>query len=1503
MNVRSIQLVLLLISSSTNLMNAQTSNLVRMPLSLAVAAPLAVSPSGALVAFEGSGGIVVKEVVTNSIRCEIKRHGLNVIAIRFLTDELVFWSSVDNGCQIWDITKCEQTGTLNFPENVRANERQIRNITVSPDASTLLAVNSDGRVYEYKRNGSAYTFIGEAFSGRLSVDSNSVVSIPRLGGPMASGPRQRKLGRVEFLDGGRGLIGFEGSRSPCYFDATTGIEEKWFSNALGSIVFDAQRARFATWTKEKGSVRVFDKNNGAPGVGMRDAAPESQRAKYDEAREKIREITGIDILKPVTGITGKELHAPCARIVDAAFSPDGKCIVVIGPDCGMRAIDLESLIASNDLLRSSELSIVDGTRLLFDASGSHLFIVTGAVHRWDWAGKATDVRPLEASSRNGTTRAQVPTEQKGTLSSTATDPEDLKLVLPVGHAQPIQHAAVHPTGSHYLTVDPSVAILWDAGSKVPLQRFTLPGTQLFGAFTQDGGGIVLCNGTEVGVYSATTGKLLDAASVPSEELRLIQEAARVHYAARASEGVLSHLTTTRLPLRSVRGGPAGRMLLRTYRNAMPELFGNGEERPTAILKYPLWWSATTMAYENGGTISPDGNEVLVFSNDLMGNEWTDANRNYPVYIFSGHDGKLLDSLCGSLLKASDVRASPDGRSVLVSYANPIKALGFMEVDIDHGRTKAVTYDLSHLTEKETVPAWLVGSTAAVNPSRTRAVRCAEDGHALYLYALPDGDLLDSTKADLVGLQGRTMFGGRLVGGTFFWASDELVIGISSFGQVVRWNIRSKKTERSPGLPGLSVQAIGPQMKSGLLSAMSYTDGSPFFAVNEGSRAAYVFDKEVRNLVLTHPRAARMFPGDDDSFFLVAEDSIHYVTDVGKPEQRSIAWLAGKDSQILDMDLQDNGRSILMRANTEGVARCFLIDLVDRSKSRMLHAAMPVDPNSKKFKWLLANDGSLVIHGKGQVRVLPADTAAKVISAKVRGDVKAADMRYRRIFTVDDGIVRIYDLDTGKELTSLVRFATDDWLFLSPQGYYGGSRLAPALAVFEMKGEQYTFDQFDRFRNRPDTILDLLGSASRKTLKLARAAVRQRHGGHVSTLPGDLTSTPPTMQLEVMEHGMGSSNAKLKLTCTGGRGSARAFLWVNGVPLWGTKGTELMAEDGHVASKEIQLETLPGRNEVACACQDNAGVMSHKVRRLLKGSAPANPRTLHVLTIATNNNQQGWLPTLSFAEKDGDALRSHFNNASSTSGLFTKVVQHTFIGAQATKQNITSVRRLLEQTRPQDAVVMLVSGHGDIPEEPGNEFVLITNDIDSGDVHRTGLAYSELMGLLDGIPARERAVFIDACYSGIAAGPKMPRSDGETPSETDVRNNPRRAPVPQDDRAPVPATDALEALMDLFARTESQYGVDVITASSGDSEAKEGSAGSGIANGIFTFFVIKGLQGSADAAPFGNGDGSVVMSELKTFLRTEMPQRTKTSAEKKGLRPHIREENLAHDWTITRCTKP
>jgi hypothetical protein len=142
------------------------------------------------------------------------------------------------------------------------------------------------------------------------------------------------------------------------------------------------------------------------------------------------------------------------------------------------------------------------------------------------------------------------------------------------------------------------------------------------------------------------------------------------------------------------------------------------------------------------------------------------------------------------------------------------------------------------------------------------------------------------------------------------------------------------------------------------------------------------------------------------------------------------------------------------------------------------------------------------------------------------------------------------------------------------------------------------------------------------------------------------------------------------------------------------------------------------------------------------------------------------------------------------------------------------------------VYVFYSGHG-LPAPDGKSLYFLPHGVDKELLSRTAIAQNEIVAALANAKPKSVTMFIDACYSGQTRGGDVLIADAKPVSlKTDTNVYPANFTV--------------------------------ITASTSDQIS---SSSSELKHGIFSFYLMKGMEGDADA----NQDGKITVGEMQDYL--------------------------------------
>ena len=240
----------------------------------------------------------------------------------------------------------------------------------------------------------------------------------------------------------------------------------------------------------------------------------------------------------------------------------------------------------------------------------------------------------------------------------------------------------------------------------------------------------------------------------------------------------------------------------------------------------------------------------------------------------------------------------------------------------------------------------------------------------------------------------------------------------------------------------------------------------------------------------------------------------------------------------------------------------------------------------------------------------------------------------------------------------------------------------------------------------------------------------------------------------------------------------------------------------------------------------------------ESSAPAKQTAVSIprgyaLVVGIADYQDPGVPKLLFSERDAQDIFDVL--ISPEGGNFHRENVHLLIGAKATLANL---RHELEvwlpaQAKDNDRVLIYFAGHGFVFQGHG---YLAPYDINPRNIKQSGYPMDDLGATIGGkIRAKDKILLTDSCHSG--------------------------AIRPED------LQDINHSLIDLSKSLFS------LTASRDREVSYEGKNWGG-GHGIFTYYVVRGLEGEADE----NGDGIVTADELYDYVYRNVRQDTSAAGQ-------------------------
>ena len=214
--------------------------------------------------------------------------------------------------------------------------------------------------------------------------------------------------------------------------------------------------------------------------------------------------------------------------------------------------------------------------------------------------------------------------------------------------------------------------------------------------------------------------------------------------------------------------------------------------------------------------------------------------------------------------------------------------------------------------------------------------------------------------------------------------------------------------------------------------------------------------------------------------------------------------------------------------------------------------------------------------------------------------------------------------------------------------------------------------------------------------------------------------------------------------------------------------------------------------------------------------------------------------LQYADRDATAMLEFLK--SPAGGGLADQDSLLLLNQEATTESVRhALFTFLTKPQEQDTVVIYIAGHGaPDPNDPRNLY-LITSDTKPDDMGATAFPMWQLQDVFERVLKAKRVITLaDTChsygFSGLRGGTGQRRT-----------NN----------------------LINQYLQRYASRGQRAVITASDISESSFEDAKWGDGHGVFTYFLLQGMQGKADA----NHDGVVTAGELFNYLRQAVPQAT------------------------------
>ena len=416
----------------------------------------------------------------------------------------------------------------------------------------------------------------------------------------------------------------------------------------------------------------------------------------------------------------------------------------------------------------------------------------------------------------------------------------------------------------------------------------------------------------------------------------------------------------------------------------------------------------------------------------------------------------------------------------------------------------------------------------------------------------------------------------------------------------------------------------------------------------------------------------------------------------------------------------------------------------------------------------------------------------------------------------DGTIRLWDVATGKELAQFISFEDDEWIVITPEGYFNASPNGAKYLNVIVGNNVYSIDNFyEKFFNPVYVASVLQGRKVEAVADIKKGIL-----------------TPPDVKIISPEPNATFSTDTITITVSAkdtGGGIDEIRLYHNGKAIGEDVRAAKVVSKAKETIKTYTVTLVDGINTFRAVGFSKDRTESNPYELIVKLTAPSKEVNLYVLAVGINKYKNPAL-NLNYAEPDAKSIVEFFRQKGE--GLFKNVEIIETYNEHATKETIISKLKQLQNTHPQDAVLIYLAGHG---ENIADKWYFIPHELTYPEredvVKAKGISSDELSGYIKNISAQKILMLIDACKSGAVLVAFRGFEDRK-------------------------------ALSQLSRST----GVHVIAASTKDQFAAEVKD---LGHGVFTYTLLEGLKGKAS----GGGE-TVTVRKLMGYVEERLPDITK-----------------------------
>jgi uncharacterized caspase-like protein len=274
--------------------------------------------------------------------------------------------------------------------------------------------------------------------------------------------------------------------------------------------------------------------------------------------------------------------------------------------------------------------------------------------------------------------------------------------------------------------------------------------------------------------------------------------------------------------------------------------------------------------------------------------------------------------------------------------------------------------------------------------------------------------------------------------------------------------------------------------------------------------------------------------------------------------------------------------------------------------------------------------------------------------------------------------------------------------------------------------------------------------------------------------------------------------------------------------------------GQVSTFKHVVDLVGGPNSFSVTAQNRDRIESDAQAAELFSDYASKSSTCYVLAVGINQYKNPRM-SLNYAKPDADSFSKLMDEKGSD--LFKSTELHTLYDEDASREKILAkLDELTKKINSEDVFIFYYAGHGSMVD---NKFYFIPTETlrlyDATALNKEGIEASIIQEKFKHIKALKQLIIMDACQSGGSVELLANRGAAEEKA---------------------------------IAQLSRSAGIHIMASAGSEQFAAEFTE---LGHGLFTYVLMRGLQGEADGAP---KDGKVTIYELKSFIDDQVPEMTR-----------------------------